>query len=199
MDYSCTIRNNGENLELLEGGDWEAFTATFDQRQSILSLSYPPPLTFLGHRRSSSMRRRFSAVQSSEDNHKSDDMEFYGPFAEIRQSLDYSYHRNYTFERQRFQDAIIREFLDAAVFRDRNGEICTTPTHPFAVFTAGAMYVVSFLWCCDVLCENTERVFSFSLSICLPIYLTHPLLFVRPGERGRDTRSESLLRKVASR
>jgi len=163
VDYYCTIRNNGDDsasLELLEdssssssGGDWSTFTATFDQRESILSLSYPsaPPSSFrsltktssAAHRRTSSMKRRFSAVQSSEDNHKTDDMEFYGPFAEIRKTLDYSFHRNYTFERQRFQDAIVREFLDKAVVQDaRNGEVCTTPTQPYAVFTAGAMYVL---------------------------------------------------------
>jgi len=148
VDYSCTIRNNGKELELLEcssgdSRDWSAFTKTFDQRESILSLSYPetPPMCKPAgpHRRTSSMRRRFSAVQSSEANHATDDMEFYGPFAEIRKTLDYSYHSNYNFERQVFQDAIIREFLDAAVVKDKNGEVCTIPVQPWAVFTAGAM------------------------------------------------------------
>jgi Zeta toxin len=53
--------------------------------------------------------------------------------------LDYSYHKNYTFERQRFQDSIIQEYLNDAVIKDENGEICTTPTKPWIVFTAGAM------------------------------------------------------------
>jgi hypothetical protein len=53
--------------------------------------------------------------------------------------LDYTYHSNYTFERQHFQDAIITHFLEAAVIRDRNGILCSTPTEPWLVFTAGAM------------------------------------------------------------
>ena len=144
VDYFAKIRNNGAALEILEGStgnDWESFAATFDQRGSILSLSCstPSPMVVGPQRRLSSLKRRFSAAQSSEENHASDDMEFYGPFAEIRRSLDYSYHRNYTFERQVFQDAIVREFLEAAVVHGENGEVCTTPTQPWAVFTAGAM------------------------------------------------------------
>jgi predicted kinase len=53
--------------------------------------------------------------------------------------MDYTYHSNYTRERQRFQDSIICEFMNAAVITDKNGEVCTTPTEPWLVFTAGAM------------------------------------------------------------
>lgn len=134
VDSFYTIQNNGEKLELIEGGDWKKFTDTFDQRHSIMSLSYPQlSRNYVSHRRNCAMRRSFSAVQSSEANHMADDAEYYGQFADIRKTLDYSYHRNYTFERQKFQDAIIREFLDSAVVHDRNGEVCTTPTHPWAV------------------------------------------------------------------
>jgi hypothetical protein len=38
-----------------------------------------------------------------------------------------------------FQDAVIDHFLKAAVIKDKNGELCTTPTEPWIVFTAGAM------------------------------------------------------------
>jgi dephospho-CoA kinase len=96
-------------------------------------------------RRSYLIRRRFSAMQSTEDNYKADHMQFYGEFAHIRQTLDYSYHCNYTFERQRFQDAILRDFLNDAVLHDRNGEVCTTPTHPWIVFT-GMSLADSFFW-----------------------------------------------------
>lgn len=65
--------------------------------------------------------------------------EFYGPYAHIRATLDYSYHSNYTFERQHFQDAILSHFLNAAVIHDKNGILCSTPTEPWLVFTAGAM------------------------------------------------------------
>jgi hypothetical protein len=82
-------------------------------------------------------RRRFSVLLSTELNHKTDDMSFYGRFAHIRSTLDYSYHHNYTFERQKFQDTIMLEFLTSAVIQDKNGEVCTTPTEPVLCFTAG--------------------------------------------------------------
>lgn len=84
-------------------------------------------------------RRRFSVHQSTEQNHCSDDMIFYGRFAQIRGLLDYSYHKNYTFERQRFQDSVIQEFLQGAFITDKDGVVCTTPTEPWIVFTAGPM------------------------------------------------------------
>lgn len=84
--------------------------------------------------------RQFSVFRSTEENHKSDDQNaFYGPYAHIRKTLDYSYHSNYTKERQFLQDAIIDEFLEDVSIKDVNGDVCTTPTEPFLVFTAGAM------------------------------------------------------------
>ena len=91
-------------------------------------------------RREALRSKRFSALQSSEDNHASPDFQFFGQFAHIRSTLDYTYHKNYTFTRQRFQDAIVREFLDAALVKDpQTGHVCSTPTRPWIVFTAGAM------------------------------------------------------------
>jgi hypothetical protein len=83
--------------------------------------------------------RRFSVFVSTEANHQADNMNFYGRYSHIRETLDYSYHRNYSFERQKFQDAIVDDFMDAAIITDKNGELCTTPTEPWIVFTAGAM------------------------------------------------------------
>ena len=105
-------------------------------RESILGLEDDANT---GSRRASrrTSRRRFTCLQSSEENHKSEDMNFYGRFAHIRQTLDYTYHSNYTPERQRFQDAIIVEFLKAAIIKDKEGEVCTTPTEPWLCFTAG--------------------------------------------------------------
>uniref|UniRef100_A0A7S1BFA9 Zeta toxin domain-containing protein n=1 Tax=Corethron hystrix TaxID=216773 RepID=A0A7S1BFA9_9STRA len=60
-------------------------------------------------------------------------------FAEIRSTLDYTYHSNYAFERQRLQDEIISSMLHSASIVDVNGDTCTTPTEPWLVFTAGAM------------------------------------------------------------
>ena len=93
------------------------------------------------HRKSfrRSTRRLISYVKSTEENHKSLDMNFYGPFAHIRKTLDYEYHRNYTFERQKYQDTIILEFLHAAIIEDKDGELCTTPTEPWLCFTAGKL------------------------------------------------------------
>ena len=150
VDNFFTIANNGDELQLLDGVTWEQFTRTFDHSQSAVN-RLPSPLKFRPSRVSPSadkfhLRRRSSTavfglsfLQSSEENHKADDMKFYGTFADIRATLDYSYHKNYTFERQRFQDAIIQEYLNDAIITDENGEICTTPTQPWIVFTAGAM------------------------------------------------------------
>jgi predicted kinase len=146
VDYSCTIRNDDDKLVLLDGGDWKTFTDTFSQRkpersqqESIVEHGATClPCKDLRQPRSIRQRRVFSALQSSEENHKSGDMKFYGQFAHIRATLDYSYHQNYTAGRQMFQDAIINEFLDEAVLKDQNGKVCTTPTMPWIVFTAGA-------------------------------------------------------------
>jgi len=150
VDYHAEIRIDptGDLKLLSEGGDWSKFTQIFDQQKSVLSLSYPdqqndisvPIPIVLTHQRRISSIRRISNLASSEENHAADDMEFYGPFAEIRKTLDYSYHRNYTFERQHFQDAIIREFLDAADESQNAKEKCDFPAQLWAVFTGKATH-----------------------------------------------------------
>jgi len=76
---------------------------------------------------------------------------FVGPFAHIRKSLDYNYHSNYTKERQWLQDSIIEDILGDVITRqlhprgqrtrEENDEmtdnICTVPTDPWLIFTAG--------------------------------------------------------------
>eukprot|EP00928_Gymnodinium_smaydae_P011941 TRINITY_DN14368_c0_g1_i2.p1 TRINITY_DN14368_c0_g1~~TRINITY_DN14368_c0_g1_i2.p1 ORF type:complete len:524 (-),score=114.61 TRINITY_DN14368_c0_g1_i2:142-1713(-) len=52
-----------------------------------------------------------------------------GPFADIRQELDTSYHGCYTEERQRLQDAFVQDIVGSSIHRD----------DPWIVFTAGAM------------------------------------------------------------
>lgn len=100
--------------------------------QVLVEQALPPPL--------GKHRRQFSVFRSTEENNKSDDDQaFYGPYAHIRKTLDYSYHRNYTKERQFLQDSIIDEFLEDVSIKDVNGNVCTTPTEPWLVFTAGAM------------------------------------------------------------
>ena len=81
----------------------------------------------------------FSVLISSEENNKSDDRHFYGKYSHIRKTLDYTYHCNYTFERQKLQDAIITDILHEAFVMDPDGNVGTVPTEPWIVFTAGAM------------------------------------------------------------
>jgi predicted kinase len=172
VNYYAEIRNNpSRDLELLnDGGDWNKFTRVFDQQGSVLSLSYPDhkiemsnPIVHTHHRRVSYIRR-ISAVASSEENHLADDMEFYGPFAKIRKTLDYSFHRNYTFERQHFQDAIIREFLEAAEESSgQNRKGCDRPTRPWAIFT-GTRTCYHTTWCSFPLHKLSHSIYCRSRS-----------------------------------
>jgi predicted kinase len=84
-------------------------------------------------------RPSFSVSLSTELNYKADKLEFFGPFSHIRETLDYDHHVPYTHERQTLQDAIISHMLGTAVIKDKNGDVCTKPTEPWIVFTAGAM------------------------------------------------------------
>jgi len=64
----------------------------------------------------------------------------HGEFAEIRRTLDYTYHTNYTLKRQEWQDQVVRRVAQ-----------CTKPQNrPWIVFTCGAMgsgkgYTMSWL------------------------------------------------------
>lgn len=86
------------------------------------------------------LTRLYSYIASTEDNWRAlpGDFDFYGPFKDLRGTLDYSYHCNYRKERQYFQDAIIQKMLGSFIC-DKNGFVCTTPKDPWIVFTAGAM------------------------------------------------------------
>jgi hypothetical protein len=153
VDYCCTIFNGEEGLGMDAEGGWERFYHTFEQTDS-LAQKIPTQICLATEdellttedtrncacpSREKGRRHRFSVTKSSEENHCSDNRKFYGQFAHIRKTLDYSYHSNYTFERQVFQDAIINELLHEAVITDQHGDECSTPTEPWIVFTAGAM------------------------------------------------------------
>ncbi|CAE7869010.1 unnamed protein product [Symbiodinium sp. KB8] len=56
---------------------------------------------------------------------------FYGPYASLRAKLDFTYHANYTEERQSDQDKLVTEVLSSGVPSDK----------PWIVYTAGAMGV----------------------------------------------------------
>jgi len=82
----------------------------------------------------------FSSLQSTDENYRVSDREFYGPFAHIREhEIDYSYHSNYKISRQRFQNCVIWELLEPGrVIASTDKELCTQPTEPWCVFVAGA-------------------------------------------------------------
>eukprot|EP00934_Nitzschia_sp_Nitz4_P008893 Nitzschia sp. Nitz4//scaffold3_size479765//382355//384413//NITZ4_000162-RA/size479765-augustus-gene-1.622-mRNA-1//-1//CDS//3329550944//8883//frame0 len=151
FDFFCHIHNGDETPELT-GMDWESFTGRFLQtcawkpgmpgKQKMVrqvSIEESKDCQAFCMERVRRPPRRFSVLVSSEDNNRSDDMCFYGKYSHIRQSLDYTYHANYTFERQKLQDAIITNMLDSVVIVDLDGRIGSVPTEPWIVFTAGAM------------------------------------------------------------
>jgi predicted kinase len=159
VDFCCVIHNKEKDEPKLvnennESG-WDTFQRLFDQTTTANAVSddsssgsdvaresdrkRPRVMTISRCLRLGERRSTFSSSLSTEENHRSNDNKFYGQFAHIREKMDYTYHSNYTRDRQFFQDAIISEFMKSAVITDKNGEVCTTPTEPWLVFTAGAM------------------------------------------------------------
>jgi hypothetical protein len=67
--------------------------------------------------------------RSTNDNYGVDDREFVGEFAEIRKTLDYAYHTNYTHARQLWQDKLIRSVIKRV----------DPQPHPWVVYTCGPM------------------------------------------------------------
>lgn len=64
-----------------------------------------------------------------------------GPYAHLRSTLDYSYHKYYIVQRQTFQDKEIESMLKKVQVYDLVNDVkCSMPkSHPWIVFTAGAM------------------------------------------------------------
>jgi hypothetical protein len=137
VDCYCAVTTDSDGLQLT-AENREQFTKVFGQQRSV-EVPNIQRLALGDNTVCPKRHRLFSVLRSSEENHQSDEIIFFGRFAHIRTTLDYSYHRNYTFERQMLQDAIISEFLDATYLTDKYGDKCTTPTEPWVVFTAGAM------------------------------------------------------------
>jgi predicted kinase len=138
LDHFFAISNN-DGQELV-GDEWATFTSICVQtRKLIPGNKLTRAVKAVMAVKKKGRHRRISLYRSSEDNHLADDMKFYGRYAHIRSTLDYSHHQNYRRDRQIFQDAIISDFFEEAVIKDKNGELCTTPTEPWLVFTAGAM------------------------------------------------------------
>mmetsp|Transcript_15017 Transcript_15017/g.21985 ORF Transcript_15017/g.21985 Transcript_15017/m.21985 type:complete len:393 (+) Transcript_15017:1-1179(+) len=85
----------------------------------------------------------FDLFKSTEENYRQypTTLNFYGRYTHIRSTLDYTYHSNYTPQRQLLQDSIIYELLhkNNSTIVDSNGKSCISPKNPWIVFTAGAM------------------------------------------------------------
>ena len=115
-------------------------TSPHDNKGSDHTVHRHPPPPIMGLKRKASIRRqpvrsRFSVLQSTADNFRSlDDLNFYGPYAHIRKTLDYSYHSHYRKERQWLQDSIIEDLLSSV----ENTDVCTTPSEPWLIYTVGA-------------------------------------------------------------
>jgi len=77
----------------------------------------------------------FKSFVSTEDMYKSNDYNFYGIYGNIRKTLDYNYHNNYTLERQLLHDEIISATLKCCSGNDS----VVDSDCPSIVFTAGAM------------------------------------------------------------
>jgi len=152
VDFFCEI-DNGETYSLKDGMDWDRFERTFAQtcawkpgmrgKQKMATITYTSKETddinSFSLRKAKQARSPFSVLLSSEENNQSDEKKFYGKFSHIRETLDYSFHSHYTFERQKLHDAIITDMLNEAYICDVDGNIGTIAADPWIVFTAGAM------------------------------------------------------------
>ncbi len=144
IHYNCklqglTTKERGVKL-LTKGVTWKSFRSTFTQ----VPAEVRGTLEFgrqndVSHRGDTGFIHQFDSDKSTEENHCASGMNFYGPYAHLRELLDYTYHKNYTRERQMLQDSIIYETLNRVRIVDKTGTVCTTPTEPFLVFTAGGM------------------------------------------------------------
>ncbi len=143
LNYFCKLQggSNGQDIKILsEGVTWDSFRQEFMQESACVPETIPARRANIKHRGESGFIREFSANLSTEENNQTQSLTFYGQYAHLRRTLDYSYHRNYNRERQMLQDAIIEETLSRVSVVDAySGQTCTTPTEPFLVFTAGAM------------------------------------------------------------
>jgi len=73
--------------------------------------------------------RSYDYTKSTNENYGIEDEEFYGRYRSIRDTLDYSYHTNYTKKRQLWQDEVVSS-LFARTSPEKN---------PWIVYTCGAM------------------------------------------------------------
>jgi predicted ABC-type ATPase len=77
------------------------------------------------------MPEQYDFTKPTSENYKVDDREFSEEFERFRRGIDYTYHNNYTLERQRWQDEVIKSTIV------RSSE----QPAPWLVFTCGPMGV----------------------------------------------------------
>lgn len=123
--------------------DQEETTSTSNPHTESPSFSFPK---YASASASASAKtddiNKYNLSLSTEDNYQSTQMTFHGKFQSIRGSLDYTYHANYTPQRQILQDQIISTLLsksNANITDYTTGNSCISPKNPWIVFTAGAM------------------------------------------------------------
>lgn len=83
----------------------------------------------------------YNFEQSTNDNYKAADLQFHGDFVEARAQRDYSYHVNYTKQRQLWQDSLIKDIC---------GTTSPSRKRPWLVYTcgppgAGKSYALSWM------------------------------------------------------
>jgi len=123
------------------------------------------------------------------------DQLFSGPFAEIRSSLDYSFHRYYSEDRQLLQDRIIRNMLRSDQIPDARGFSRSQLGEPTIIFTAGAMgvgkgYAINNLVERGLFsCKNFVSVDPDEIRQLLPEYQTY--LRENPLTAGELTQKEA--------
>ncbi len=136
VEYNCLLKateqNNDVNIET-KGITWKSFYTQFKQTSAVTGTvvldnhgeercCHLTKTNSVQHRGTNVLIQTFDVNQSTEENHKTDAMEFFGPYAHIRKTLDYKYHKNYRKDRQMLQDAIITDTLDAPRVIDSSGQ-----------------------------------------------------------------------------
>lgn len=76
---------------------------------------------------------------STEENYRSEQVDFVGKYSHQRKKLDYSYHQHYHPSRQVLQDEIIDKYSQVEI--DDGVYTCEVPEENWLVFTAGPMGV----------------------------------------------------------
>ena len=142
-------------------------------------------------------KMRYDWSLSTEENYISDsEYQHFGSYADIRKSLDYSYHSNYIKERQLVQDDIIDLLLNTTQVVDPiSGVTCEIPSRPWITFTAGGMGAVKS-WTIRHLSqqglfplEAFVRVDPDDIRHHLPEFKTYA--FIEPELAGERTRKEA--------